>query len=253
LPPNTGRWGEFGISGVIRGAAVTFYIFLGFDTVSVAAQEARNPQRDVPSGIIGSLLVCTVLFIPFVLVLTGLTNYRNLNVAQPTVVALAAAGPHLVWLQLVVEVGAMIGMFSVLLVVLMAEARVLYAMAQDGLVPPVFGVIHPRSRTPVTGTLIATVLASGIGAVLPISLLTQMVSVGALVAFISVAASVLVLRRTQPKAVRPFRTPGVPLVPVGAIVICGCLILALPPATWVRFGIWLGVGLLVYGMYGRKG
>jgi APA family basic amino acid/polyamine antiporter len=252
VPPNSGRWGEFGFSGIIRGAAITFYVYLGFDTVSVAAQEARNPQRDVPFGIIGSLLTCTVLFVPFVLVLTGLTSYRNLNVPQPTAVALAAVAPHLVWLQVVVEVGAMLGMFSVLMVVLMAEARILYAMSLDGLVPPIFAVIHPRSRTPVAGTLVTTAMACLLAALLPISLLTQMVSVGALVAFISVALGVLVLRRAQPDVVRPFRTPGVPFVPIAAIVICFCLILALPPATWIRSAIWLALGLLIYALYGRK-
>jgi basic amino acid/polyamine antiporter, APA family len=251
IPPNTGTWGEFGVSGIIRGAAVTFFVYLGFDTVSVAAQEARNPQRDIPFGIIGSLAVCTALFIPMSLVLTGLTSYHNLNVPQPVAVAVAAVGPKLAWLQQLVEIGAMIGMFSVLLVVLMAQARILYSMALDGLVPPIFSRIHPRFRTPVAGTIIVAVVASVMSAVLPISLLGQLVSIGALLAFMAVAAGVVVLRRTMPDANRPFRTPFVPLVPIGAIIVCGYMARGLPPATWLRFGLWLALGVAIYVLYGR--
>jgi APA family basic amino acid/polyamine antiporter len=252
VPPNTGRWGEFGFSGIVRGAAVTFFVYLGFDTVSVAAQEARNPQRDIPFAIIGSLAVCTCLFIPMSLVLTGLTSYRNLNVPQPVAVALEAAGPALTWLQPVVEIGAMVGMFSVLLVVLMAQSRILYAMAIDGLLPPIFGRIHHLFRTPSVGTGVVAAVAALIAALLPISLLVQMVSIGALLAFVAVAAAVLRLRRTLPNADRPFRTPFVPLVPAGAILVCGYMILGLPPATWLRFGLWLATGMSVYAIYGRR-
>ncbi len=252
IPPNSGHWGEFGVSGIVRGAAVTFYVYLGFDTVSVAAQEARNPQRDVPFGILGSLIVCTVLFIPFVLVITGLTNYRTLDVPQPTAVALAAVAPHLVWLQQVVAVGAVIGIFSVLLVVLMALSRILYSMSLDALVPPIFGRIHPRFRTPAAGTLLVTVVAVAIAALFPINLLAQMVSVGALVAFIAAALSVLVLRRSQPQLTRPFMTPWVPIVPAGAVGVCFCLILALPRATLLCSAAWVLIGFLIYGVYGRK-
>jgi basic amino acid/polyamine antiporter, APA family len=252
VPPNTGQWGEFGFSGIMRGAAVTFFVYLGFDIVSVAAQEARNPQRDVPFGIIGSLVVCSILFIPMSLVLTGLTSYHNLNVAQPVAVALEAVGPRLAWLPPIVEIGTMIGMFSVLLVILMAQARILYSMALDGLVPPIFGRIHPRFRTPVAGTVICAVVACLIAAFLPIGLLGQMVSLGALLAFIAVAVGVLVLRRTQPTAPRPYRTPFVPLIPIGAIAVCGFMILGLPSATWQRFGYWMLLGLVIYALYGRS-
>nr|WP_298718974.1 amino acid permease [uncultured Steroidobacter sp.] len=252
IPPNTGNWGEFGWSGIVRGAAVTFFVYLGFDTVSVAAQEARNPQRDIPFGIIGSLLVCTAVFIPVSLVLTGLTSYKNLNVPHPVAVAVAAAGDHLAWLEPLVEIGAMIGMFSVLLVVLMAQARILYSMALDGLVPPIFGRIHPRFRTPVVGTILVAIIAALMAAFLPITLLGQLVSIGALLAFIAVAAGVLVLRRTRPDMPRAFRTPFVPWVPIGAIIVCGCMMIGLPLATWLRFAVWLALGLCIYALYGRR-
>jgi APA family basic amino acid/polyamine antiporter len=252
IPPNTGNWGEFGWSGIVRGAAVTFFVYLGFDTVSVAAQEARNPQRDIPFGIIGSLLVCTAVFIPVSLVLTGLTSYKNLNVPHPVAVAVAAAGDHLAWLEPLVEIGAMIGMFSVLLVVLMAQARILYSMALDGLVPPIFGRIHPRFRTPVVGTILVAIIAALMAAFLPITLLGQLVSIGALLAFIAVAAGVLVLRRTRPDMPRSFRTPLVPWVPIGAIIVCGCMMIGLPLATWLRFAVWLALGLCIYALYGRR-
>lgn len=253
LPPNTGTWGEFGWSGVMRGAAVTFFVYLGFDTVSVAAQEARNPQRDVPFGIIGSLLLVTVLFVPMSLVLTGLTPYTTLNVPHPVAVAIEAAGAPLMWLKPIVEVGALLGMTSVLLVVLMAQSRILYAMAQDGLLPPSLGRIHPRFRTPVIATIVVAIVASLMAALLPITLLGQLVSLGALTAFAAVAGGVLVLRRTQPDAPRPFRTPLVPLVPIGAIVVCGIMMLGLPLATWLRFALWLALGVVIYLVYGRHG
>jgi APA family basic amino acid/polyamine antiporter len=252
MPPNTGQWGEFGLSGIFRGAAVSFYVYLGFDTVSVAAQEARNPQRDVPFGILGSLIVCTLLFVPFVLVLTGLTSYRTLDVAQPTVVALAAVAPHLVWLQRIVEIGIVVGIFSVLLVVLLALARILYSMSLDGLVPAAFSRVDPRSRTPALATLLATGVAVVIAALLPIALLAQMVSVGALVAFMAASAAVLVLRRQQPNLHRPFRAPWVPFVPIAAVLVCGALLLALPRTTLLWGLLWLSVGLSIYAAYGRK-
>lgn len=251
VPPNTGVWGEFGWSGVMRGAGVIFFVYLGFDTVSVAAQEARNPQRDVPFAIIGSLLLCTVLFMPMSLVLTGLTPYTTLNVPHPVAVAIAAAGPSLQWLRPIVEIGALIGMTSVLLVVLMAQSRILYAMAQDGLVPPSLGRIHPKFRTPFTATIVVAIVAALMAALLPISLLGQLVSLGALTAFVAVAAGVLMLRRTRPDVHRPFRTPFVPLVPIGAIVVCGAMMIGLPAATWGRFALWLAVGVVLYLVYGR--
>lgn len=252
IPKNTGNWGEFGWSGVLRAAGIVFYTYLGFDTVSVAAQEARNPQRDVPFALIGSLALCTVLFILMMSVVTGLVDFRELNVANPVAVALDAAGEPLRWLRPVVEVGAMIGMLSVLLVILMAQSRILFAMASDGLLPAPLARLHSTWKTPVVGTIVTVVIAAVLALAIPISVLGQMVSIGVLSAFIAVAFTVLIWRRQRPEATRPFRTPWVPLVPVGAILVCGYMAAGLPVTTWWRFGGWILLGLAVYWLYGAR-
>jgi basic amino acid/polyamine antiporter, APA family len=252
LPKNTGTWGEYGWSGVVRAAGIVFYTYLGFDTVAVAAQEARRPQRDVPFALIGSLAVCTLLFAPMMLIVTGLVDYRALNVANPVAVAIDAAGPQLHWLVPVVQIGATIGMVSVLLVILMAQARILFVMAEDGLLPAPLGRLHSRHRTPVAATVVTAVIAAALSAILPISVLGQMVSIGVLAAFIAVALAVLVWRRKYPRALRPFRTPGVPAVPVGAVLVCGYMAVGLPATTWWRFGFWLLLGLVIYWLYGAR-
>lgn len=251
VPENTGVWGEYGWSGVLRAAGIVFYTYLGFDTVSVAAQEARNPQRDVPFALLGSLVLCTVLFVAMMLVVTGLVDYRALNVANPVAVAIDAAGEKLRWLAPVVEIGAMIGMVSVLLVVLMAQSRILFAMAADGLLPSSFARLHPRWQTPVIGTIVTAAAAAVIAALIPVSVLGQMVSVGVLAAFIAVAVAVLVWRHKHPDAPRPFRAPAVPLVPIGAVIVCGYMAAGLPFATWWRFLAWLAIGVLIYALYGK--
>jgi basic amino acid/polyamine antiporter, APA family len=252
VPPNTGTWGEYGWSGVVRAAGIVFFTYLGFDTVAVAAQEARRPQRDVPFALIGSLAVCTVLFAPMMLVVTGLVDYRALNVANPVAVAIDAAGPQLHWLVRVVQIGATIGMVSVLLVILMAQARILFVMAEDGLLPAPLARLHVRRRTPAVATAVTAVLAGLLSAIFPIALLGQMVSIGVLTAFIAVALAVLVWRRKYPDAARPFRTPWVPVVPIGAILVCGYMAVGLPAATWWRFGVWLLLGLAIYWAYGAR-
>jgi basic amino acid/polyamine antiporter, APA family len=251
VPENTGVWGEYGWSGVLRAAGIVFYTYLGFDTVSVAAQEARQPQRDVPFALLGSLILCTVLFVAMMLVVTGLVDYRALNVANPVVVAIDNAGAALSWLAPVVEIGAMIGMVSVLLVVLMAQSRILFAMAVDGLLPPSFARLHARWQTPVIGTLVTALAAAFIAALIPVNVLGQMVSIGVLTAFIAVALAVLVWRRKHPEVPRPFRVPFVPAVPIGAVLVCGYMAAGLPLATWWRFFAWLAVGGLVYALYGK--
>jgi APA family basic amino acid/polyamine antiporter len=252
IPKNTGTWGEYGWSGVVRAAGIVFFTYLGFDTVAVAAQEARRPQRDVPFALIGSLAVCTVLFAPMMLVVTGLVDYRALNVANPVAVAIDAAGAQLHWLVRVVQIGATIGMVSVLLVILIAQARILYVMAEDGLLPAPLARLHVRRKTPAVATALTAILAAVLSATLPISLLGQMVSIGVLTAFVAVALAVLVWRAKYPKAPRPFRTPWVPAVPVGAVLVCGYMAAGLPSATWWRFGLWILLGLAIYALYGAR-
>jgi APA family basic amino acid/polyamine antiporter len=252
VPKNTGAWGVYGWSGVVRAAGIVFYTYLGFDTISVAAQEARAPQRDVPFALIGSLAVCTILFAPMMLVVTGLVDYRALNVANPVAVAIEAAGAHLHWLERVVQLGATIAMVSVLVVVLMAQARILFVMAQDGLLPRPLGRLHSSRNTPATATVVAAVCAAALSELLPISLLGQMVSIGVLTAFIAVAGAVLAWRRKYPQTPRPFRTPWVPAVPIGAMLVCGYMAAGLPTATWWRFAVWVLLGLAIYGLYGTR-
>lgn len=251
VPENTGVWGEYGWSGVLRAAGIVFYTYLGFDTVAVTAQEARHPQRDVPFALLGSLVLCTVLFVAMMLVVTGLVDYRALNVANPVAVAIDAAGESLSWLAPVVEIGAMIGMVSVLLVVLMAQARILFAMSQDGLLPAPFARLHPRWQTPAVGTIVTAAVAALIAALVPVSTLGQMVSIGVLTAFMAVAVAVLVWRRKHPEVPRPFRVPAVPLVSIGAVLVCGYMAAGLPLATWARFVGWLCIGGLIFVLYGR--
>jgi basic amino acid/polyamine antiporter, APA family len=252
VPPNTGTWGVYGWSGIVRAAGIVFYTYLGFDTVVVAAQEARRPQHDVPFALIGSLAICTLLFAPMMLIVTGLVDYRALNVANPVAVALAAGAPQLRWLVTVVQVGATIGMVSVLLVILMAQARILFVMAADGLLPAPLARLHSRHRTPAAATVWTALAAAVLSEILPISMLGQMVSIGVLAAFIAVAVAVLVWRRKYPQMLRPFRTPGVPAVPVGAILVCGYMAAGLPAATWWRLALWLLAGLGIYRLLGAR-
>lgn len=252
VPDNTGAWGDYGWSGVLRAAGVVFYTYLGFDAVAVSAQEARNPQRDIPFALLGSLAVCTVLFVLMMTVVTGLVDYRALNVANPIAVAVNAAGPGLGWLAPVVAVGATIGMISVLLVIIMAQSRILFAMAGDGLLPARLAQLHPRWKTPVWGTALTAVAAAALATLVPIAVLGQMVSIGVLFAFIAVAMTVLLWRRQRPGAVRPFRTPWVPAVPIGAILVCGYMAAGLPVLTWWRFGGWTLLGLAIYWLYGAR-
>jgi basic amino acid/polyamine antiporter, APA family len=252
LPPNTGKWGEFGWSGVLRAAGIVFYTYLGFDAVSVAAQEARCPQRDIPVALMGTLAICATLFILMMGVVTGLLNYRELGVANPVVAAIDAAGGSLHWLAPLVRVTAVVGMVSTLIVILMATSRILFAMARDGLLPAPIARLHPRWQTPVGGTMLTVVGAGMLAMLFPIALLGQLVSIGVLSAFIAVSVIVLLWRRTRPRELRPFRAPWVPFVPIGSILVCGYMAAGLPYLTWLRFVLWLALGVAIYGLYGVR-
>ncbi len=253
IPENTtGEFGHYGLSGIVRGAAVVFFAYIGFDAVSTAAQEARNPQKDMPIGILASLAICTVLYILMALVMTGLTSYKNLNVPHPVFVAIEAAGPALKWLTYFINIGAIMGLASVVLVMLMGQPRIFFSMSRDGLLPPVFGKVHPKFQTPYVTTIVTGVVAALVAGFFPIALLGELVSIGTLLAFVIVCIGVMVLRYARPNIPRPFRTPLVPVVPVLGILICGYMMYSLPPDTWIRLIVWMGVGLLIYFAYGRS-
>jgi APA family basic amino acid/polyamine antiporter len=251
IPENTGVPGQFGWSGIVRGAGVIFFAYIGFDAVSTAAQETKNPKRDLPIGILASLAVCTVLYILMSLVMTGVAHYTELNVPDPVYVAIDKAGAGLAWLKPVVALGAIAGLASVVLVMLMGQPRIFYAMSRDGLLPPVFGRVHKRFRTPYIATMITGAVAMVIAGLFPIGLLGELVSIGTLLAFVIVSAGIIVLRYRRPDLPRPFRTPLVPVVPGLAIAICGYMMWSLPRDTWLRLVIWMAIGLLIYFMYGR--
>ena len=251
LPANTGAFGQFGWSGVLRGSAVVFFAYIGFDAVSTAAQETKNPQRAMPIGILASLAVCAVLYVAVALVLTGLVSYTQLAVPDPIAVGINAAGDSLRWLRPLVKAGAIAGLSSVIMVLLLGQPRIFYSMSRDGLLPPRFAAVHPRFKTPHVTTLITGSVALVIAGLFPIGFLGELVSIGALLAFTMVCVGVLVLRHTRPDYPRPFRTPWVPVVPVLGAVLSLAQMAALPRETWIRLLVWMAIGLVIYATYGH--
>ncbi len=250
IPPNTGTFGSFGWSGIARGAAVIFFAYIGFDAVSTSAQEAKNPQKDMPIGIVGSLLICTVLYIVVAGLLTAIVPYKILNVADPVAVGVDAIGIH--WGSVLVDAGVVAGLASVMLVMLFGQSRVLYSMSRDGLLPAWASRVHPRFRTPWITSMVVGVFAAFFSSVLDISELAQLVNIGTLLAFVIVCTGVWVLRVRRPNLKRPFKTPWVPLIPILGALTSLALMASLPLVTWIRLVVWLIIGLFIYFFYSRS-
>ena len=262
IPPNTGTFGEYGWSGVLRGAGVIFFAYIGFDAVSTSAQEARNPQRDMPRGILGSLAVCTVLYVLVSWVMVGIVPYRQmLNEPAPLVVAIQGAagraagtpweGPMAV-VQVLVTVGALAGLSSVMVVMMLAQPRIFLSMSKDGLLPAWAGRVHPRYHTPHVSTTVTGVAVALAAGLTPIGTLGTLVSIGTLMAFVIVSLGIIVLRHTRPDLPRPFRMPWVPVLPILSALVSLVLMLGLPRATWERLFVWMAIGVAIYFGYGYR-
>ncbi len=251
IPPNTGVWGHFGPSGVLAASGTVFFAYVGFETVSVAAQETRNPERDVSISILAALAICTLLYVLMSIVLIGIVDFHLLDVADPVSFALER-NPGLKWLVFPVNIAAIAGLISVAFGSLYGQSRVFYGMARDGFLPPVFAKVHPRFRTPALCTIITGVIGAVIAAVFPLDLLADLVSIGTLLAFISVCVGILILRRTAPRIRRKFRTPWVWFVAPAGIVTCGVMMFSLSNGTWLRLVVWTAIGFLIYFVYGIR-
>jgi basic amino acid/polyamine antiporter, APA family len=249
IPANTGIFGQFGISGIMAGAGTIFFAYIGFDAVSTAAQEAKNPQRDMPMGIIGSLAICTVLYIVFAFVMTGMVNYKDLNVAAPVAVAIDKT-PYL-WLNKMIKIGIICGFTSVILVMLLGQSRVFYSMSRDGLVPKVFSDIHAKWRTPWKSNLLFMLFVAPFSGFLPLQVVGHMTSIGTLFAFVIVCGAVWIMRRTHPDQPRPFKTPLVPLVPILGMIWNFAMMYSLGIDNWIRLIVWLIIGQIVFFLYSR--
>ncbi|MDN3585168.1 amino acid permease [Pedobacter aquatilis] len=251
IPENTGTFGQFGWSGVLRGAGLVFFVFIGFDAVAASAQETKNPARDLPIGIIGSLLVCTVLFGLFGHVMTGLANYKDFaNSGAP--VAIAIEKTPYGWLSQAIILAILIGYTSVILIDLMAQSRMFYSISKDGLLPKIFSEVHPKFKTPWKSNMMLCAFIGLFAAFVPINVVGEMTSIGTLLAFLMVCVGILILRKTDPDAKRPFRVPLVPLIPILGILTCIAMMVFLPWETWLRLAVWLIIGLAIYFWYGKK-
>ncbi|HEU4763556.1 MAG TPA: amino acid permease [Gemmatimonadales bacterium] len=251
IPANGGEFGRFGISGIFRGAGLIFFAYIGFDAVSTAAQEAKDPQRDMPKGILGSLVLCTLLYIVVSAILTGIMPYGQLDVAHPVGYAVDSV-PGLKWMGWIINLGAVLGLGSVVLVMLLGQSRVFFSMSRDGLLPAWVGKVHPRFRTPYLTQVFVGIFAAVFTGLFPIDLLGQLVNIGTLLAFVLVCAGVLILRKTRPDLERPFKTPWVPVVPILGVLSCLGLMATLPMDTWLRLIVWMAIGFVIYFSYGRK-
>jgi APA family basic amino acid/polyamine antiporter len=258
IPPNTGHFGHFGWSGVMAGAGIVFFAYLGFDAVSTLAEETAKPQRTVPISLFASLLICTLLYIGVSVVITGMIKFTELDVPDPLYSALAAAGSSLTWLKAVVALTAILGLVSVIITCLIGQVRIFYAMARDGLLPQIFGDVHPRLGTPHIGTLITGIVSALTAGFVPLDILGELISIGTLLAFAIVCGAIPMLRRRTPESLGQtgepgrivFRTPLVPLIPFLGVASCAVLMCSLPAGTWIRLVVWLAMGAAVYGAYG---
>jgi APA family basic amino acid/polyamine antiporter len=250
IPQNLGEFGKFGWSGIMRGAGVVFFAYIGFDAVSTAAQEARNPQKDMPFGILGSLVICTALYILVAGFLTGVVSYTKLNVAAPVADATRVIGMG--WATVLIDLGAIAGLASVMMVMMLGQSRVLYTMSHDGLLPKWVGELHPRFCTPYKTSMIVGLFAATLAAFFPITLLGELVSLGTLLAFTIVCLGVWVMRVRHPEMHRPFRTPLVPIVPICGMIVALALMFSLDRQAWIGFGSWLIFGLFIYFGYSRR-
>lgn len=249
IPPNTGEFGHFGWSGIFRAAGVIFFAYIGFDAVSTAAQESKNPKKDMPIGIMGSLGISTILYILVAIVLTGIVSYTYLNVADPMAVGVNAMGSSMFWLRPIIKIAAIAGLSSVILVMMLGQPRIFYSMSHDGLLPKVFSKVHPKFKTPYVSTIVTGSVALIFAGILPIHLLSELVSIGTLLAFTIVCIGIIILRVKRPEIPRPFRTPWVPFVPIMGAAICLAQMVALPLDTWLRLLIWMAIGFVIYFTY----
>jgi APA family basic amino acid/polyamine antiporter len=252
VPAHAGGFGDFGWSGVLRGAGIVFFAYIGFDAVSTAAAEARNPRRTVPIGLIGTVLIATGIYVAVGFVLVGMVDYTKLGVADPISVALSAGGRDLDWLLKLTDVAAVVGLASTVLVTLYGQTRIFMRMSEDGMLPPRFGKVSPRTKTPQFSIVICGIVGGIVAGLVPLSVLGELISIGTLLAFIIVSAGVLQLRRAHPELPRPFRVPALPLVAGTAIVSSIALMATLPGATWIRLAVWAALGFCVYFFYARE-
>ena len=252
IPENTGEFGHFGWSGIMRGAAVVFFAYLGFDALSTAAQETRNPQRDMPKGILISLGICTLLYIAVTAVLTGIVKYDQLAVDAPIALAIDHAGKGLAWMSPLIKLGAIAGISSVILVMMMGQSRIYYAISKDGLLPPLFAKVGVKRGVPQNAIIFSGIATGAIAGIFPLSVLSELVSIGTLMAFTIVCISVMVLRKTHPELKRPFKVPLVWLIPPLGAIFCVVQMVSLPWSTWLRLILWMLVGIVIYFTYSKR-